>query len=183
MKLWNVEISKLKNEWLLKGKKQTSLSKKLLLAATILFSVLTFVLFCVFVTTSENSDKEFLAFFLLVVGAAAIGYWVAFLHTKRILQECEEVIENRLESGYLKAKEVEKALRPKTKEEKRSIAIKIGCFAVIFVIVLYISIACSISKRDRGYEYDDVFKKDPNNWSDDEKDYVNDLFDYMKENN
>ena len=38
-------------------------------------------------------------------------------------------------------------------------------------------------KRDRGYEYDDVFKKDPNNRSDDEKDYVNDLFDYMKENN
>ena len=179
MKLWDVEIKKLKNEWLLKGKKQTKANQLASLICAIVISVGSPFL----AVASVSWDEAILLFPCIVCIAFAIGMWINLGNCKKILKECDEEIEKRLESGRLDEKEVEEAFRPKTKEEKRSIAIKIGCFAVIFIIVLFIGISCSISKENRRHEYDDVFKKDPNNWSDDEKEYVNDLFDYMKENN
>ncbi len=54
--------------------------------------------------------------------------------------------------------------------------------SVVLVIIAFAILMSSITGGGNS-EFDDVFNKDPNNWSDDEKDYVNDLFDWMKENN
>ena len=51
---------------------------------------------------------------------------------------------------------------------------------VILVLIAWLFSfgSSSVSKN----KYDDVFEKDPNTWSEDEKEYVNDFFEWMGEN-
>lgn len=59
-----------------------------------------------------------------------------------------------------------------------------GCFSVIAIIILIFGAffaSCVVDSND--YDHSDVFEKDPNTWTEDEKDYVNDFFDFVDENN
>ena len=72
------------------------------------------------------------------------------------------------------------------KRQKKNLTILCTALAVLLVIVfLLIKMIAGTSfyKKDKDREFDDVFNKDPNNWSEEEKEYVNDLFDWIDENN
>ena len=60
---------------------------------------------------------------------------------------------------------------------------RVGLFivaaALIFGSFAYISGLPITRDNDDDDRYDDVFKKDPNTWTEDEKEYVNDLFEYI----
>lgn len=59
------------------------------------------------------------------------------------------------------------------------------------IISKYITIACVVlmviglcfSSCENSNEFEDVFRKDPNTWTEREKEHVNDFFDYLEEKN
>ncbi len=56
----------------------------------------------------------------------------------------------------------------------------ISLLLVIFTIFILTFALSACGEDDK---YDDVFKKDPNTWTDDEKDYVDGFFEWQKEQN
>ena len=127
-------------------------------------------------------DEEFL-FLPLMFGVIAVLFWVLARVMKKGILECDEVIEERLALGEITQQYIDKMLRPKTKEEKKEFIKKWGVYAVIIFVILFIVIGWSVSDDQSKNKYDDVFKKDPNTWSKDEKEYVDDLFNYIDSNN
>ena len=59
---------------------------------------------------------------------------------------------------------------------KRNISLLLIIFT-IFILTLALG-ACGDDDK-----YDDVFNKDPNTWTEDEKDYVDGFFEWQKEQN
>ena len=62
---------------------------------------------------------------------------------------------------------------------------KNSSFPLTFFVCLFIMLAfasCSNSSNDDN-EFEDVFNKNPNTWTDKEKDHVNSLFEWMDKNN
>ncbi|MDO4280901.1 MAG: hypothetical protein Q4C56_04665 [Peptococcaceae bacterium] len=57
-----------------------------------------------------------------------------------------------------------------------------GCGCIIFVLILFMIIGglseCTGSSHNK---YDGVFEKDPNTWTDDEKRYVDDFFEWQED--
>ena len=70
----------------------------------------------------------------------------------------------------------------KSKEEAVKVTfdkVKILCGVFVLMLVLY-AVAMIASDTTSYYDkYDDVFQKDPNTWTEDEKQYVNDFFEWL----
>lgn len=66
--------------------------------------------------------------------------------------------------------------------------IKIKTIRIIVEIILCLLLGIFAVTREYGHyqppksKYEDVFKKNPNDWTDDEKEYVNDFFERMEDN-
>ncbi len=57
------------------------------------------------------------------------------------------------------------------------------CIAVLcFIIIAFLFVQCT-SGGSRKNEYDNVFNKDPNTWTESEKNYVNNFFDWQNKQN
>lgn len=186
MKLYDVEIPRLKNEYLLKGKKQCLWKRFFLWFGVMFFGVITTTLLVAIISAYDSlilDDTGPLTFFLLIffLGFTVLEVVSVFRNKKAIL-ECDAEIEKRLASGELSQQYVDSMFRSKTKEEKKESRITWIFFGTIIAVILFIVVGCTISSNQDD-PFDDVFNKNPNNWSDSEKEYVNDLFDWMKENN
>lgn len=67
-------------------------------------------------------------------------------------------------------------------QEANSFAGKLLIVALIAALCIAIVISLNTSSSNESKnKYDDVFKKDPNTWTEDEKEYVNDLFEWTDE--
>ena len=60
-------------------------------------------------------------------------------------------------------------------------------FWIVFISIIIISLIILFSIGDvlklKNKKYDDVFEKDPNTWTEDEKEYVDEFFEWQKEQN
>ena len=66
------------------------------------------------------------------------------------------------------------------KEFDNSIILKVGAAITIVLIILFVIVSCS-SKSSYEKIGDTVWDKDPNSWSEEEKDYVNDFYNWYDE--
>lgn len=67
---------------------------------------------------------------------------------------------------------------------KKKILVYISFIIMAFSVLRYVPMVISeIVNSSSSRDFDDVFDKDPNDWTDEEKDYVDDLFDWMDKQN
>ena len=179
MSKYSEELKTFTNEKLMSAYSDNKRSKKF-------FKILFWIMLscAVFYSAVSIAIQEGIIIVLAVlsIGLSFLMKWCSSVQDSGIM-ECENEIEKRLASGELSQSYVDEVFRPKTKEEKKESRITWGCLGVIIIVIIFIFVACSMSSENKKHQYDDVFNKNPNNWSDDEKDYVNDLFDWMKKNN
>ena len=63
----------------------------------------------------------------------------------------------------------------------KKVCVVIAFIAMIGLTVLLFVQCTNCANSPPKSKYEDVFKKDPNKWTQDEKDYVNDFFDWQKD--
>lgn len=111
---------------------------------------------------------------------------------KRIKKICKNILKNKYKYSRTSSYEIE--IDEKEKERIKSInqppvyakhgALK---FWIIFISIIIISLIIIFSLGNvfdlRNKKYDDVFEKDPNTWTEDEKEYVDEFFEWQKEQN
>ena len=63
---------------------------------------------------------------------------------------------------------------------KKRFLVYISSIIMVLSLLVYVPMVINkIAESPSSKEFDDVFDKDSNKWTDEEKDYVNDLFDWM----
>ena len=175
MKIRGMEIKDYKTSFLLRVLKQNQFSMKLYpwciaFAFAIGFGGLLYGL------TEGDGEPIFLFVPLVMIVSGLLCIW-SYKHTKKIDQEIEEVLESRNLSDDELAR-IEEYNQKQAKELKKSIVFGVITVAIIAIFMLGIQ-NCNCAGDSK---YEDVFNKDPNTWTEDEEDYVNNLFDYIVEN-
>ncbi|HCI59462.1 MAG TPA: hypothetical protein DE313_01445 [Ruminococcus sp.] len=141
----------------------------------IIFSViLPLIVFGIFNSVTSGSLSGELVYDLiifLVVCAVCLCIGIYFVYRGTKLKklsrdEFEAKMKAEKESSEAREEKIKKYLYP-------IIAIFMAVLFLVFCIF-----GCNSSSNSYKNKYKDVFNKDPNTWSEDEKDYVNDFFEW-----
>lgn len=181
MKLYNVEIQNLKNEFLIKGRKSCESAIKFVKIFSYCM-VGIFLLFLIYALFSEYTLKD-----IGIMVAVSLVFFVPWGILANVfikqnikgIQECDEEIKKRLQRKKISQKYVSDILN-KDKEEKKEKGFFIIAIAIIIVVIVIGVKACDLITSGSG---NDAFDKNPNEWNENDKEYVNNLFDWIDKNN
>lgn len=104
-----------------------------------------------------------------------LGIWsiCSISNAKKINAEIVAVLDERNVT-----KEQTNAIDKKDKKSATDFLFDVIFVVVVLLVLLFVFRSC----RNNDNKYEDVFNKDPNTWTEEEEDYVNNLYEFVVEN-
>ena len=177
MKINGIKIKECKTEFLYRTLKSNRKALKLLPWCVLFFFACGILALCMV------KDEELMMMGMFLSGLMFImGFWSlwALSHTKKVNEEIINELDNR-ELTEEQIRILEEQYKNKSKDLVKSIFSGI-LIVIVVALLLYGFQSCSDNDDYYSDKYDEVFHKDPNTWTKEDKDYVNNLFDFIDEN-